>query len=263
MAYYPGCSAKTTERPYLRTAAYVLERLGVGFRVMEGVPCCGTLEGELADRSITRGLAAVIMREAGGLELVTGCSGCYSTINRSGGRAVHLVSLLRDEVGVDRVREAAVRRANLVAAPYYGCQALRPRELAVDDPEDPSALEELLGAVGVESVDFGMRTKCCGGPLMLRRPREAAEMAGEVVRSAERAGAEAVVTMCNLCHFMLDFYGGGRLPVLHFTQPLAYALGADEGELGFDEHFTPVPRGIMSGGVSRPGRDRGRERGGG
>ncbi len=245
VAYYPGCSAKTTEKAYLRTAISVLRKLGFEPVILDRAPCCGTLEAELVDVNIVRGLTDIIMREAGQKRLITGCSGCYSNINRGGGSIDHLVKFLHDEVGVEELRKRVVRSLDLKVATYYGCQALRPRDLAIDDPEDPHMLEDLMEAIGAKPVDFSMRLKCCGGPLTLRKPNVAVEMARSVVESAKEAGADAIVTMCNLCHFMLDFYGGGSLPILHFTQLIARAMGSPFKDLGLEEHFTPVPRNLL------------------
>ncbi len=241
-AYYPGCSAKTTERAYLKTALFVIERLGVEFKLLDDLPCCGTLEGELYSWEFTRGLAKIINREAGG-RVITGCSGCYNTINRSGGFATHLVDFLFREIGLEEIAGKIVRKVDLKVAAYYGCQALRPRGLAIDDPEDPRALEDILSLTGARPVDFPMRTKCCGGPIALREPDLAIKMARDLVRSAEDNGAEVIATMCNLCHFMLDFYASG-LPILHFTQILAYSMGMPPDELGLDELFNPPRKGF-------------------
>lgn len=242
VAYYPGCSALTTEKPYLITAEAVLRRLGIPYRLLADAPCCGTIELEMVNRQASRKIAEVISGAAMGEALVTGCAGCYGILKRGGAEVTHLVEFLSRRVGVEEIKSRVVRRWPARVAPYYGCQALRPREQAIDDPEDPHILEELLIGVGAEPVDFRMRAKCCGGPLFLRRPEYAKRLAESVVESAREAGAECIVTMCNLCHFMLDFYGGGALPVLHVTQPLAYALGEPVENLKIEDHFTPVPR---------------------
>jgi len=242
VAYYPGCSALTTERPYLKTAEAVLKRLGVPYRLLEDAPCCGTVELEMVDREASRRVSEIVAEAAGGATLVTGCSGCYGTLRRGGVEVRHLVEFLGRDIGAEEIAKRAIRGWPVKVAPYYGCQALRPREQAIDDPEDPQILEELLAAIGAEPVNFRMRLKCCGGPIFLRRPERARQLAKSVLESASFAGAECVVTICNLCHFMLDFYGGGTLPVLHVTQPIAYALGEPMESLGLEDHFTPVHR---------------------
>jgi heterodisulfide reductase subunit B len=236
-AYYPGCTGKTTERAYVKTALFVLSKLGVTIKLLEDVPCCGALEGKLYNRELVRGLAKIINREAGG-RVMTGCSGCYNTINRSGGSAIHLVDFLAREVGLEEIAGKIVRRVDLKVAPYYGCQALRPKEIAIDDPEDPKVLEKILSLTGAQPIDFPMRTKCCGGPIVLREPKLAIKMARDIVNSAKNSGAEAIATMCNLCHFMLDFYTSG-LPILHFTQILAYSMGMPLDDLGLEDLFNP------------------------
>ena len=235
--YYPGCTGKTTERAYVKTALMVLKDLGLEVRVLDDLPCCGTLEAELVDVSITRKLASLINREGG--NVVTGCSGCYSNIRRGGGEATHLLDFIVNVIGIDKVRERVKRPLGIKVAPYYGCQALRPKFLSIDDPEDPKIFEELLVSIGAEPVEFDMRTKCCGGPLSLRRPSEAKKMAEEVVSSAKKAGAHLIATMCNLCHFMLDYYTS-VMPILHFTQLIALSFGHPPEELGFEEHFNKV-----------------------
>ncbi len=239
VSYYPGCTGTTTERAYVKTALMVLKDLGFEVRLLEDLPCCGTLEAELVDVSITKRLASLINREAG--NVITGCSGCYSNIKRGGGEATHLLHFLVKEVGLSEVKNRVKRPLRLKVAPYYGCQALRPRFLAIDDPEDPKIFEELLMAIGAEPVEFDMRIKCCGGPISLRRPLEARKMAEEVVKSANMAGAEVVATMCNLCHFMLDYYTN-EMPVLHFTQLVALAFGHPFEEMDFEEHYNRVLR---------------------
>jgi len=47
---------------------------------------------------------------------------------------------------------------------YYGCQLVRPYAEA-DRAHDPTRMDELLKAVGVPTVEWALKTKCCGGSL--------------------------------------------------------------------------------------------------
>ncbi len=243
IAYYPGCSALTTEKAYMETALMVLERLGVEYRILNNAPCCGALETRLYNVKISKKLTGIIMRESGGDLLVTGCTGCYSTVKMNGGEAVHLLKLVHDML--DRVTSRIEREFKARVAVYYGCQALRPRSISIDDPEEPKIFEEVARAIGSNPVDFSYKSKCCGGPLMLRNPIEASKMPSRIIESARKSGAQCILTMCNLCHFMLDHYGKG-LPVLHFTQPLAYTLGVSFDMLGLSSHITKVPQNLFT-----------------
>jgi len=159
----------------------------------------------------------------------------------------HLLWVLWKDYGVERLSEQVSRRlGGLKLAPFYGCQILRPASLNDDDvPDDPTALEDVLGACGARAVDYDGRLKCCGWPLMYVRQKAAGVMAARAVRNAAAAGADALVTPCPLCHAALegcqasgrDLVGEPlRLPVLHLAQVVGLALGCTAEELRLTHH---------------------------
>jgi len=181
---------------------------------------------------------------------VTLCSGCLNVLRRTNRRVAadpelgeklraaveldyrgerrvrHLLEVLRDDVTWAEVRARVIRPlTGLKVAAYYGCLLLRPeREMEFDDPESPSILHGLLGALGAEPVDYPLQADCCGAFVALRDDR--LDAAGRVLRSAAAAGADLVVTSCPSCNYNLDRARTG-LPVAYFTQLLAIALGLD------------------------------------
>jgi heterodisulfide reductase subunit B len=67
----------------------------------------------------------------------------------------------------------------------------------------------------------------------------------QIIEVAVAAGADALVTVCPLCHQNLDLrqaqinrtWGTDfHLPVLYFSQAIGLALGASLEELGIDSH---------------------------
>ena len=166
-------------------------------------------------------------------------------------KVLHLLEFLRDRVGYPRIRERITRDLKgLAIAPYYGCRVLRPREeMAVDDPESPRLFEEFLEAVGCGAVDYPFKQECCGSYLSVSLPAAATEASYRVLRSARMNGAKAVAVTCPLCFYnmdhrqdaikeaYLDFPG---LPVVYFTQLLAWALGVDRPVLALGEHRVPA-----------------------
>jgi heterodisulfide reductase subunit B len=166
-------------------------------------------------------------------------------------KVLHLLEFLRDRVGYPRIRGRIKRDLKgLAVAPYYGCRVLRPREeMAVDDPESPRLFEEFLEAVGCGAVDYPFKQECCGSYLSVSLPAAATEASYRVLRSARMNGAKAVAVTCPLCFYnmdhrqdaikeaYLDFPG---LPVVYFTQLLAWALGVDRPVLGLGEHRVPA-----------------------
>ena len=161
---------------------------------------------------------------------------------------VHLLEFLRDDVGYEKIRSKIVRDlGELKIGPYYGCRLLRPyKDAGIDKPDNPTIFEEFLQNLGCQVVDFPFKQECCGSYLSLSLPDAASEASYQVLRSASTNGADALVLSCPLCYYNLDrrqdrirnvhpdFQG---IPVLFFTQILAWALGVEEKKLGFDQHF--------------------------
>ena len=74
------------------------------------------------------------------------------------------MEILRDDYGFDKLAENVKRPlTGLKVVPYYGCQLLRPRkEMQMDDPEQPSIMENFLKSLGCEQLDFPFKNECCG-----------------------------------------------------------------------------------------------------
>ncbi len=266
--YYPGCTLHQQAEEFDVTTRESARALGIELEELDSWQCCGAVFPLATDAVINlaapfRALAAAY--EAG-VELVTVCAGCLNVLRRTNnlvqnddetrdklvdfveedyageGRVHHLLELLRDEVGFESVSERTKRDLNgLRIAPYYGCLLLRPPdEMEFDDAEDPQILENMLAGIGAHPVSYPLRMDCCGaylpiGELEERRNRAAVA----VMRSASAAGAEAIVTSCPLCAHNLeqcaqDVPGAEMLPVLYFSQVLAYALGLDADSCGLE-----------------------------
>ena len=113
-------------------------------------------------------------------------------------------------------------------AAYYGCLLLRPnRVMRMDDPENPTIMEDFIRALGAEAVVYAMRNECCGGYISVESPDAAKQNSNAVVRNAKAAGAEMIITACPLCKYNL-VKNGADIPVVYFTELLAEALGVKE-----------------------------------
>jgi len=170
-----------------------------------------------------------------------------------GVEVLHLLQILRDAITFEEI-EAKVERPlyGLKVAPYYGCMLLRPREVGIDDPDAPEVMELLVEYLGAEAVDSPHKVECCGAYQTVANPGIARERVQEIVWAAARRGADVIITSCPLCTYNLEHHQlsvtGDKsstrhasrvtrhpIPVLYFTQLLAYALGVPEGELGFED----------------------------
>jgi heterodisulfide reductase subunit B len=153
----------------------------------------------------------------------------------------HPLEVLYNDVGIEKIRGMVKRpwRGGRIAC-YYGCQVVRPFD-EVDKPHNPTRMDELMQAAGAPTVDYALKTKCCGGSLTGTMHDVGVRLNYILLKEAARKGAEAIVTICPLCQFNLDAYqneirkqSGENLsmPILYFTQVLGWAVGGDPARLG-------------------------------
>jgi len=273
LIYYPGCTLKTKANGLEYSAIAALEALGARLKELPRWNCCGTVYS-LAQDDLVHQLAPIRnlirVQEQNADKVVTLCSFCYHTLKRANllvqqdeekrktlnsfmseeppyqgqVKVLHLLEVLRDEIGWENIKAKAKLPLNgLKVAPYYGCTLLRPAEVAIDDVERPSILSRLMEAIGAQPVDFPFATECCGSFQIVSNPALVTERAREILCSAVRRGAEALVLTCPLCYFNLtqqqselkqkysDFSG---IPIVYFSQLLAVSLGVDPQVCRFD-----------------------------
>ncbi|MCW3134090.1 MAG: CoB--CoM heterodisulfide reductase iron-sulfur subunit B family protein [Methanophagales archaeon] len=270
LAYYPGCPSAGTAVDQDMSTRAVFDALGIELAEVEDWNCCGAAEAE--DPMLVYALNArtLAIAEKEGLDIVTPCSICYYNLERSnialkedeslrakmraidasldykgGIKARHILDVFVNEIGIDELKSKIVKKVNVKVAPYYGCYIGRPPATAFDDPDDPILMDQLIELIGGECVDFSyMKSKCCGGPLMMTRPDIAFEMAKNVLEAAKRAGADCIALACPLCGMMLDAKQPDiekalnieiGMPVIYITQLLGLALGIDSKRLGLDK----------------------------
>lgn len=264
LSYYPGCTLKTKAKNLEDAGIASMAALGVNLVELPRWNCCGAAYS-LADDDLVHHLAPVrnLIRvaEEGKDKVVTICDFCYNTLARVNlliredeekrgtlnsfmdeevdyngeVEVVHLLQVLRDDIGWETIsKHVKVPLKGLRLAPYYGCMLLRPKEVAIDPPERPKILHELLEALGADVIDFPFDIECCGSFQAIGNPDFALEAAWNILSSALRWGAEGLVLSCPLCEFNLgqrqkaliekypDFKG---MPVFYFTQLLAISLG--------------------------------------
>ena len=141
----------------------------------------------------------------------------------------HYLEMLRDLVGFDKVKECVVNslKGKKIAA-YYGCLLLRPNKIMrMDDPENPTIIEDLIRALGADAVIYAKRNECCGAYVSVESPESAKRNASSIIQNAKAAGAEMIITACPLCKYNLEKYSSD-IPVVYFTEILAEALGVKE-----------------------------------
>jgi len=274
-ALYTGCTIQTEQFGYEVSVREVLPRLGVELVDMEGASCCGF--PAFRSKSIlgwlylsSRNLA---IAESLGFDMLPLCNGCHLSfietkdnldkdatlkgfitenlekegLKYSGNiNVIHIVELLHDTIGVKKIG-AAVKNPlkGLKLAAHPGCHAIRPSNLGrPDDSENPQKLDDLIVALGAETMSYPEKTDCCGSSLAMASGKTTLIIAGEKLRAVKGYGFNGLVTTCPFCFKVFDTRQraiqtamGDRsleVPIFYYTQILGLAMGISPEKLGLD-----------------------------
>ncbi len=178
LALYLGCLIPTEQYAYEISTREVLPRLGVDLADLKGFACCGTPVRSINSLGWLYLSARVMaIAEEADLDLLPLCNTCHLSLcttrdtlqNVDGAktkvnslladeglkyegnhRVWHVVELLHDQIGLEKIRSVAKRSLKDVKfASHIGCHAIRPNELGrIDNPENPRKLDELIEALG-------------------------------------------------------------------------------------------------------------------
>lgn len=299
--YFPGCSLERNAEAYHKSALAAAEALSMHFQEIDDWNCCGATEyvslHMLASYSlIARNLAQAARSDGarpGGStrDLVAPCSACYLNLKKcdkymrtdaalaqkvnaalaAGGLSYkpgtvhvrHLLDVIMEDVGCSGINARVTRPLKgLRVAPYYGCLISRPG-LRVDEhnPEYPMILDELLGCLGAQVVDFPLKTHCCGGHMTQISEATGFELIRRLVKGAADYQADLIVTVCPMCQLNLDAFQGAmnryfktayHVPVLYFTQMMGLAFGLAPEVLGIGAELVDARPALAKIGVELP-----------
>ena len=270
-AYYPGCSLEKMALSYHQSTLACARRLDLQFEELDDWNCCGATAYVAIDQALSYTLSArnLALAEQKRLDMVAPCAGCYKNayftnvaLNSDAGLAkrvnealkeddlhyagatqvYHLLEVFCNDVGFEEVKKRVTQTLNgLRVAPYYGCQVIRPRK-DHEEVENPRFFEDLMAATGATPIDYPLKTRCCGGALLITSRKAAFSMARNLLQNAVDNGAAVIATACPMCQVNLECYQqqinqefGTKfsVPILYFTQLLGLALGASPKELGW------------------------------
>ena len=267
--YYPGCSLGGTSREFGESLVAVAKALGAPLAEIEDWSCCGASSAHVVDHRLAVALPArnLALAEALGFdEVVAPCAACYNRL-ASARRAIAadpaVASEMADIVGrpvsarshVRNVIELLTRLApamtpritrplsGLRVACYYGCLLVRPSAVTgFDDGEQPSSMEGLAKLCGATPVRWNMAVECCGGSFSVCRTGSVIRLGRAILEDARKAGAQAILVACPMCHSNLDFRQAAMrlddaLPIVFVTEMVGLALGLAPRELGLQRHF--------------------------
>src|SRR4030042_6890177 len=105
-------------------------------------------------------------------------------------------------------------------------------------------MEDILVALGANAIPNALKYRCCGSFLSATDPEIVSPLVNEIIDSAAAAGADCLVTACAMCQLNLEIRNTRKtkIPIFHFSEILALALGAEDYEEWFVRHLVdPLP----------------------
>ena len=278
-AYFAGCTIPYRV-PFFETALRkVLPEFGIELQDLP-FTCCPDPGGAQAYNSIVwHTLAArnLCLAEEQNLDIITACSGCFETLKivnthlkddddlrkkvnenlkeigrefKGSIKVRHFADVLYTDIGIDKIAARVTHPlSGMKFATHAGCHFLKPPEiLKMDNPERPEKLDHLVEALGGTAVNYLNKLTCCGAGTRSVDQDKAIAMAHDKIVGAERAGADALVTICPTCFVQYDAgqklmakqFEKTSIPVFYYAELLALSMGFDLST-GFKMH-TIKPR---------------------
>ena len=262
-----------------RATRTVLKELGVQIKEMEGASCCpapGVFRSFDIPTWLTIGVRNVTIAEQNQTDIVTMCNGCYGTLLESNhimksdperraevnshlkkiGREYqgsikvkHLAEVLYFDLGIDAIKNVATKPLDLKIAVHYGCHLLKPSGIRpwADETEEPRFFDELVEAMGCESLDYRDKLMCCGagGGVRAAVKEVSLDFTRHKLEEIRKVKADCIVVMCPFCQLQLDI---GQvevnsvfkdeigepfnIPVFYYSQLLGLSMGLNPIDLG-------------------------------
>ena len=264
-SYYPGNVARQSSREVEDTIQPLCKSLGIELIEIVGYNSDGGNIIKQGNRELQLALNArnLALAEKNGHEIITACASAQGILHdsletfqkdpislananrvleRTTGMTLdgseistnHLLHVLVDEIGLDKVEAAVVNPLDMDIACYYGPHMQRKGACGGDDPWNPDYMERLITALGGRPIEYKTKTSSVGNPSLLSLGDSVMKMTARVLNDAKKAGAQILVSACTQSHSNLDSYQGkaGRvankdtnIPVVNFTEIVAFALG--------------------------------------
>ncbi len=252
-----------------------LPNLGVELVDIEGFTCCPDpiyFKGRDKMKWLTIAARNLAVAEETGLDVITMCSGCISTLKEAQYllaedeklkfeinqrlkkinkeyqgkiKVKHVTVLLRDDLGMGAITRSVKRSLNGIRVGiHYGCHLLKPSQIMhVDDADYPRILDDFVRAMGAIPVEHKERMLCCGKGCM--DDELPLEMTESIFSAIDEEQADCMGLICPTCFSSFDLgqlmiaRKKGRefnIPVIYLFQLLGLAQGLKPEEVGLHTH---------------------------
>ncbi|MFX0176933.1 MAG: CoB--CoM heterodisulfide reductase subunit B [Candidatus Hodarchaeota archaeon] len=237
--FFLGCVAPNRYPMIEASIRAVFEHLGVEILELEGASCCpapGVFRAFHIPTWLVIAARNLTIAEELGVDVITGCNGCYGTLRDTWyelqhepelkkmvnehlskiGRQYkgsiepkHIVQALYKDMGIDFLRGFVKHKfKDLKVAVHYGCHIVKPSDKRPWDGEYecPTFLDEIVELTGAKSIDYQDKFMCCGagGAVRTAVKEVSADFSREKLTNIRDAGADIIIDCCPFCHLQLD-----------------------------------------------------------
>ena len=238
-AFFLGCVAPNRYPMIEASIRAVFEHLGAEILEMEGASCCpapGVFRAFHIPTWLVIAARNITIAEELGVDIITGCNGCYGTLRdawvelehehelkkmvnehlakigreyKGSVEPKHIVQALYNDMGIEYLRGFVKHKfKDLKVAVHYGCHIIKPSDKRpwAGECEDPTFLDELVELTGAKSIDYKDKFQCCGagGAVRTAVKEVSADFSREKLENMRDAGADIIIDCCPFCHLQLD-----------------------------------------------------------
>lgn len=237
--FFLGCVAPNRYPMIESSIRAVFDHLGAEILELEGASCCpapGVFRAFHIPTWLVIAARNITIAEELGVDIITGCNGCYGTLRDAWfelehepelkkmvnehlakvGREYkgtiepkHIIQALYQDMGMDYLRGFVKHKFHdLKVAVHYGCHIIKPSDKRPwgGECEDPRFLDEMVEITGAKSIDYKDKFQCCGagGAVRTAVKEVSADFSREKLENIRDAGADIIIDCCPFCHLQLD-----------------------------------------------------------
>ncbi len=238
-AFFLGCVAPNRYPMIESSIRAVFDHLGAEILEMEGASCCpapGVFRAFHIPTWLVIAARNLTIAEELGVDIITGCNGCYGTLRDAWWELIHepelkkmvnehlakvgrkfkgsiepkhIVQAMYLDMGLDHLKGFVKHKfPDLKVAVHYGCHILKPSDKRPwgGDYEYPTFLDEIVEITGAKSIDYKDKFMCCGagGAVRTAVKEVAADFSREKLVNIRDSGADIIIDCCPFCHLQLD-----------------------------------------------------------
>jgi heterodisulfide reductase subunit B len=256
VTYYPGCSLGASAKDYDESTKAVCAALGIKLYELPDWTCCGATSAHSLDENLAISLPALNLSaaEKSGNDMVVPCPLCFNRLKRAKEAVQSSIDIydLACFMGQNEILEKikSLLKSTLdgiKAVCYYGCMANRPPKVTGSvDYENPSDIDNIVKALGVDVRPWSYKTDCCGASFSISRQDIVYTLVKKLYDKALESGAECIIVSCQMCQANLDMYQQdiskyfGRkydIPVFYFTELIGLGLGLKDVSTWLKRHM--------------------------